>query len=90
MSDRFAGVPRGRALPGSRAIAEYMFNDPEKSETVCALPRKEFGFAKYGRELIGFTGWIDAAMAARAKAGKERRRREREAAAPPLSRRGIA
>jgi hypothetical protein len=33
-----------------------------------------------GRELIGYTGWIDFALAARATAGK-RRHREREAAA---------
>jgi hypothetical protein len=74
MSDRFARVPRGRALPGSRAIAEYMFNDPEKSETVCALPRDEFGFVMLGRDLTGFTGWIDFALAARAQASKGRRR----------------
>ena len=69
--------PRGKPLNGSRAIANYMFGNPEKSETVCALPREEFGFIKAGRELIGFTGWIDAGLAVRARAGKNRRRRER-------------
>jgi hypothetical protein len=62
MSDRFAGVPRGQALSGSSAISEYIFNDPSKSEVVCALPRDEFGFVKLGRELVGYTGWIDYAL----------------------------
>jgi hypothetical protein len=74
MSDRFVGMPRGRALRGSRAIAEYMFDNPEAAEIVCALPRDEFGFVTLGRDLTGFTGWIDFALAARAQAGKGRRR----------------
>ena len=73
MSDQFAGVPRGQALSGSRAISEYMFDDPNRSEIVCALPRDEFGFVKLGRELIGFTGWIDHALAVRASAGRGRK-----------------
>jgi hypothetical protein len=83
MSDRFAGVPRGQALTGSRAIAEYMLGDPDKSETVVALPREEFGFVKLGRELIGYTGWIDVALAARASGGKSRRGKGEAAAATP-------
>jgi hypothetical protein len=74
MSDRFTGVPRGQALSGSRAIAEYILGDPDKSETVVALPREEFGFIKLGRELVGYTGWIDFALAARASAGRSQRR----------------
>jgi hypothetical protein len=74
MSDRFLGVPRGRALRGSRVIAEYLLGDPDASEIVCALPRDEFGFIMLGRDLTGFTGWIDFALAARAQVGKERRR----------------
>ena len=73
MSDRFAGVPRGRALAGSRRIAEYMLGDPEKTETVGGLPREEFGLIKLGRELVGYTGWIDYALAARASEGKSHR-----------------
>ena len=80
MSDRFAALPRGQALSGSRAIAEYMLGDADKSDTVIALPREEFGFIKLGRELVGYTGWIDFALAARASAGTCRPR-EREAAA---------
>jgi hypothetical protein len=71
MADRFAGVPRGRALAGSRAIAEYMLGDGEKSETAIALPREEFGLIKLGRELVGYTGWIDFALAARASASAQ-------------------
>jgi hypothetical protein len=74
MSDRFTGIPRGRALRGSRAIAEYMLDDPDASEIVCALPGDEFGFVILGRDLTGFTGWIDHALAVRARTGKGRRR----------------
>jgi hypothetical protein len=61
-------------LRGSRAIAEYLLGDPDASEIVCALPRDEFGIVMLGRDLTGFTGWLDAALAARARAGKGRRR----------------
>jgi hypothetical protein len=71
---RFAGVARGRALRGSRAIAEYLLSDPDASEIVCSLPRDEFGLVMLGRDLTGYSGWIDAAVAARARAGKGRRR----------------
>ena len=37
LDDRFVGVERGRPLPGSRAIAEYLLGDADKSEIVCAL-----------------------------------------------------
>jgi hypothetical protein len=74
VSDRFRGVDRGRALRGSRAIAAYLLGDPDASEVVCALPRDEFGIVLLGRDLTGFTGWIDFALAARARTGKGRRR----------------
>jgi hypothetical protein len=74
MSDRFSRVPRGRALRGSRAIAEYMLGDPNAAETVCALPREEFGLVTLGRDLTGFTGWIDHALAIRARTGKGSRK----------------
>jgi hypothetical protein len=53
MSDRFAGVDRGRALRGSREIAKHMLSDPEASEIVLALPRPEFGLVMIGRDLTG-------------------------------------
>lgn len=76
MSDRyrFAGVKRGRALRGSRRIAEYILDDADAAEVVCALPRDEFGFITLGRDLIGFVGWIDFALAARAQTAKGRHR----------------
>jgi hypothetical protein len=73
MANRFAGVPRGRALSGSKAISAYMFNTPKKAETVVGLDRAEFGLVIIGRELTGFTGWIDHALARRAGATKIRR-----------------
>jgi hypothetical protein len=74
MSDRFAGVARGQALRGSAAIAQYVFVETAAAEIVCRLPRSEFGIVTLGRDLTGFTGWIDFARAARARGGKGRRR----------------
>jgi hypothetical protein len=74
VSDRFAGVARGRALRGSRAIAEYVLCDADASEIACRLPRQEFGLIVMGRDLVGYTGWIDHALAARAERGHGRRR----------------
>jgi hypothetical protein len=74
MSDRFAGVPRGKAPRGSRAIAEYVLGDPDASEIVCSLPRTEFGLVVLGRDLIGYAGWLDAALAGRARTSKSRSR----------------
>ena len=79
-SNRFEGVPRGRALSGSKAISEYMFNTPTKAETVVGLDRAEFGFVMIGRELVGYTCWIDHALAARANVGKSGRRHTRATA----------
>jgi len=70
MADRFSRIPRGRALRGSRAIAEYMLGDPNAAETVCALPRDEFGLVTLGRDLTGF----DHALAIRARTGKGSRK----------------
>jgi hypothetical protein len=81
LADRFSGVDRGRALRGSRAIATYLLGDPEAPETVFALPRDEFGIITLGRDLTAFTGWLDHAVAARARTGKGRRRAISKAAA---------
>jgi hypothetical protein len=72
VTDRFAGVARGEALRGSRRIAKHMLGDADASEIVCCLPRDEFGLVVIGRDLVGFSGWIDAALAARARASKSR------------------
>jgi hypothetical protein len=75
MSDYFAGVDRGKALRGSKAIAQYAFQDEEASEIISRLPRAEFGLLMLGRDLVGYTGWLDHALAARAQDSKSRRRR---------------
>jgi hypothetical protein len=69
---------RGRAVSGARPLAAYIFNDEEKWRSVYALPREEFGLIELAGRLTGFTGWIDRALAARAKAGKRRKRRTTE------------
>ena len=68
--NRFAGVPRGRPLCGSRKIAGHVWDDEEKWRSAFRLPRDEFGLAIVCGELLGYEGWIDFALAA----GAERRR----------------
>lgn len=74
--NRFAGVARGRPLPGSRAIAGYIWDNPERWRSAFRLPRDEYGLAIVCGELLGYTGWIDFALAA----GAERRRSRARAA----------
>jgi hypothetical protein len=71
---RFAGVERGRALRGSRAIAEYLLGDPEATDIVLALDRVEWGLVLLGRDVTGYSGWIDHALVERARTSKGRRR----------------
>jgi|RhiMetdeSRZDD1v2_1073273.scaffolds.fasta_scaffold1681919_2 hypothetical protein len=79
MSDRFAGIPRGKPLPGARKIAGYMLDDEEQWRSIYSLPREEFGLIDLNGKLTGFTGWIDHAVTSRI--GKKRRRRARNAQA---------
>jgi hypothetical protein len=72
MSDRFAGQPRGRALPGAKAIARYIWDDEEQWRSVYSLPRDEYGLMELNGKVTGFTSWIDFALASRV--GKRRRR----------------
>jgi hypothetical protein len=74
LSNRFAGVKRGRALRGSSSIAAYVLDDPQAGEIVLSLPRDEFGLIVLGRELTGFSGWIDFALTERARRAKSRSR----------------
>ncbi len=67
-------VPRGKLLDGADELAGYIYEDPGRKEFVYALPRDEFGLQILSGKLIGFSGWIDAALAARARAGTHQRR----------------
>ena len=60
---RFAGIPRGQPLPGSREIARHIWHDPKRRRSVYRLDRSEFGLTIVCGELLGFTGWIDFALA---------------------------
>ena len=73
MSNRFAEIPRGRALSGPRKIASHIWG--EKARSVYDLPRDEYGLVILAGQLTGFEGWIDHALAERAKNSKKRRYR---------------
>ncbi len=64
--NRFAAVLRGKPLPGSRKIAGHVWGDEERWRSAFRLPRGEFGLSVVCGELLGFEGWIDHALAARA------------------------
>ena len=71
---------RGRAIRGATNLARYIFDDESRRGAVYQLPRDEFGLMILSGEIVGFTKWIDAALTARAAAGKKRRRQRRIAA----------
>ena len=76
MSDsRFAGVARGRALPGARQIAQHIWGDEYRWRSVFQLPRDEYGLVILAGRVTGFTGWIDHALAVNATTGRKRRRK---------------
>jgi hypothetical protein len=66
--------PRGRAIPGAKALARYIYNDEKKWRSVYGLPREEFGLIDLNGSLTGFENWINGALLARARAGKRRQR----------------
>jgi hypothetical protein len=66
MSSLFAGVSRGRPLPGPKAVAGYIWDDSTKWRRVYRLPYAEFGLIELNGTITGFTGWIDEALARRA------------------------
>jgi hypothetical protein len=68
--NRFEGVERGTPLPGAKAIANHIWHTEEKWRSAYRLRREEYGLAVVCGELLGYTGWIDYALAA----GAERRR----------------
>jgi hypothetical protein len=70
--NRFVGVPRGRPLPGSRAIARHIWNDEERRRSAFRLPRDQYGLAVVCGELLGYEGWVDFALAAGAERSRPR------------------
>jgi hypothetical protein len=59
---RFAGIPRGRALPGPREIANHIWGDANRWRTVHRLDRERFGLLIIANKITGFAGWIDHAI----------------------------
>ena len=57
-------MPRGKPPTAPIELAGYIYEDPGRKESVYALPRDEFGLQILSGKLIGFSGWIDAALAA--------------------------
>jgi hypothetical protein len=68
--------PRGRAIHGAKALARYIYSDESRWRAVYGLPREEFGLIELSGMLTGFENWVDAAILARAKAGKRRQARK--------------
>jgi hypothetical protein len=79
MPNPFFGQPRGRTLSGARAIAEYVWDDPEQKRAAYDLDREEFGLQEINGRLTGFSNWIDIALAARV--GRRRAPRQRRGGA---------
>jgi hypothetical protein len=74
--NRFAGVERGKPLPGSKAISRHIWHTEERWRSACQLPRDEYGLSVVAGELLGFTGWIDHALAVGAERRRPRKARE--------------
>jgi hypothetical protein len=67
-------IARGKPVPGARALAVYILEDERKEDVIRALPRAEWGFQILAGQLTGYSGWIDAVLVERAKAGGRTRR----------------
>jgi hypothetical protein len=67
-------TPRGKAVRGAHKLAEYIFGDEGADAAVRGLNRSEFGIQILAGQLVGFSGWLDAALAHRASAGGKRSR----------------
>jgi hypothetical protein len=74
MSHRFAGLPRGKPLRGARAVAIYIWDDQKRYRAAYGLNREEYGIAIVAGELLGFSNWIDHALAN--QAGDRKRRKK--------------
>jgi hypothetical protein len=67
-------IPRGKPIRGARALAMYILEDEEKENVILALPRPQWGLQILAGQLVGYSGWIDAALIERAGAGERTRR----------------
>jgi hypothetical protein len=67
-------IPRGRPVRGARALALYLLEDEKAEAVVRALPRERFGIQILAGQLVGYSGWLDAALVERATAGERTRR----------------
>lgn len=77
-SNRFAGIPRGVPLAGPKAIARHVWNDERRWRSAYRLNRHEYGLSIVCGELLGFTGWIEFALAAGTSLKRARRNRKIE------------
>jgi hypothetical protein len=75
--DRFADMPRGKPLQGTRAIAGHIWGDESRWRSVYLLNRDAYGIKLVAGELLGFENWIQAGLAAETS----RRRRRKSAGA---------
>jgi hypothetical protein len=70
----WAKIPRGRPVRGAHKLAKYIFDDENADSAVRGLDRSEFAIQILAGQLVGFSGWLDAALAHRASAGGKRSR----------------
>jgi hypothetical protein len=73
--------PRGKPIAGARALAAYLFDDPDKTDGIYNMTpetRARFGLIELNGKVTGFQNWIDAGI--RASVGGKRRQRETSAA----------
>jgi hypothetical protein len=73
----WANIPRGRPVRGARELALYIFDDETADSAVRGLNRSEFAIQILAGQLVGFSGWLDAALAHRASAAGGKRARVR-------------
>ena len=79
MSNRFAGVPRGKPLQGPGAIAGCIWGDEGRWRSVYLLNRDAYGIKLVAGELRCFENWIQVGLAA--EASRRRRRKLAKSAA---------
>jgi hypothetical protein len=71
----FANIPRGEPVEGASALAEYFFGDKRKQRRIYGMDLAAYGIVNLSGHLIGWTGWMGAGLAAKAKLGERRRHR---------------